>query len=281
MNFFKNKLTKIIIILSLIFIGIIVYTFNKEKKTFIESTLGNSLNPFQSFIYSGTNKVKETLDIILNFSEVKKENSELRIHTQELENKLSAYADLKDENDRLRNILNFTEERDNYNYIGCDIIHYSGGSFLDGYVVNKGENYNIKKGMIVISDQGLVGQVTSVADNWSIVQCILNENIAVSVMDESTRDNGYLTGYKNNKNEKLAQIYEIPLDSQIKEGDVILTSGVGLIYPKEIRVGEVISINEDNVKLMKNVIVKPYVDFNKLEELFIVAPKDTRNIKYN
>ena len=67
----------------------------------------------------------------------------------------------------------------------------------------------------------------------------------------------------------------------IKKGDVILTSGVGMLYPKEIRIGEVIDVEEDQVKVMKNALVKPYVDFNKLEELFIVSPKDTREIKYN
>ena len=60
-----------------------------------------------------------------------------------------------------------------------------------------------------------------------------------------------------------------------------MTSGVGMLYPKEIRIGEVIEVEEDKVKVMKNAIVKPYVDFNKLEELFIVSPKDTREIKYN
>lgn len=71
------------------------------------------------------------------------------------------------------------------------------------------------------------------------------------------------------------------MNSDVKEGDVIMTSGVGMLYPKEIRIGEVISVEEDKVKVMKNAVVKPYVDFNKLEELFIVSPKDTREIKYN
>jgi len=189
---------------------------------------------------------------------------------------------LKEENDRLRKVLNFAEERNNYNYIACDIIGYSGGNFLDGYIVNKGENENIQKGMIVIEAQGLVGQVTSVGSNWSIIQSLANENIAVSVMVESTRDaTGYLKGFRDSKNSNLAKVYDLPMDSEVKEGDIIMTSGVGMLYPKEIRIGEVISVEEDKIKVMKSAVVKPYVDFNKLEELFIVSPKDTREIKYN
>lgn len=282
MKLLRNKLAVTIIVLSVSFLGLIVYTVKSENKNIIESGAGSTLNPAQTIIYKATDKVKETLDFFLNFSEIKAQNKELISKNQELENKLITYSDLKEENDRLRQILNFTEERDNYNYIACDIIGYSGGNFLDGYIVNKGKNANIQKGMIVIAAQGLVGQVTSVGENWSIVQSLVNENIAVSVMVESTRDaTGYLKGFKDSQNRNLTKVYDLPMDSEVKEGDVIMTSGVGMIYPKEIKIGEVISVEEDKVKVMKSAVVKPYVDFNKLEELFIVSPKDTREIKYN
>ena len=57
-----------------------------------------------------------------------------------------------------------------------------------------------------------------------------------------------------------------------------------MLYPKEIRIGEVTKVEEDKVKVMKSAIVKPYVDFNKLEELFVIVPKDirdTKEVKYN
>jgi rod shape-determining protein MreC len=282
MKLLKNKLAVTIVVLSVSFLALIVYTVKKENRSIIESGAGSTLNPIQSILYTGTSKIKETLDFFLNFSEVKAQNKELINKNQELENDLSTYSDLKDENDRLRQVLNFTEERNNYDYIGCDIIGYSGGNFLDGYIVNKGSNDNIQKGMIVIAAQGLVGQVTSVGSNWSIVQSLVNENIAVSVMVQSTRDaTGYIKGFKDSQNRNLAKVYDLPMDSEVKEGDVIVTSGVGMLYPKEIRIGEVISVEEDKVKVMKSAVVKPYVDFNKLEELFIVSPKDTREIKYN
>lgn len=137
--------------------------------------------------------------------------------------------------------------------------------------------------MVVIGAQGLVGQVTSVDNSWCVVQSLLNENIAVSVMVQRTNDvTGYIKGFKDIQNNKnLAKVYDLPMDSDVKEGDVITTSGVGMLYPKDIRIGEVIKVEEDNVKVMKNALVKPYVDFNKLQELFIISPKDTREIKYN
>ncbi len=281
MKLLKNKLAVTIIVLSVTFLGLIGYTVKRDNRSIIESGAGTALSPIQTILYKATNQVKETLDFFLNFSEVKSKNKELVKENEELKDKLASYSDLEEENIRFRQILDFKEERDNYNYIACDIISYSGGSFSDGYIVNKGENDGISKGMAVIAAQGLVGQVTSTGSNWSIIQPITNENIGVSIKVQSTSDTGYLTGYKDKQDKNLTQVLELPLDSSVEEGDVILTSGVGMIYPKEIRIGEVVSVHEDKVKVMKSAVVKPYVDFNKLEELFIISPKDTREIKYD
>lgn len=278
----KNKLAATVIVLSVAFLGIIIYTMNNEKKDAISSGLGSAINPFQKVVYSISDKVKGTLDFFLNFSTVKGENKELTKENVELKNKLLEYDKLKEENDRLREVLNFKNSKDNYDYIGTEIIGYSGESFSEGYIIDKGENDGLKKDMVVISGKGLVGQVTSTGSNWAIVQSLLNENIAVSVMVNSTRETtGILKGYVTRTNNGLTKVTNLPLDSEVKEGDVILTSGLGQIYPKEIRVGEVISVESDEIKVMKTAIVKPYVDFNKLEELFVIIPKETREVKYD
>ena len=269
MKLLKNKLAVTIIVLSVAFLILIISTVKRDNKSLIESGAGAALNPVQSVIYKATNRVKESVDFFLNFSEVRNENKNLIKENEQLK-------------DRLRKILNFTEEHNNYDYVGCDIIGYPNNNISEGYIINKGENANIQKGMVVIAAEGLVGQVTSVGSNWSIVQSLANENIVVAVMADSTREaTGYIKGYKDRQNRNLAKVYDLPIDSEIKEGDVIMTSGVGMLYPKEIRIGEVTKVEEDKVKVMKSAEVKPYVDFNKLEELFIIVPKETREVKYN
>ena len=281
MKLHKNKLAATVIVLSVAFLGIIIYTINNEQKNAISSGVGSAINPLQKIVYTINDNIKGGLDFFLNFSKVKEENKELTKENIELKNKLLEYDKFKEENERLREVLNFKNSKNNYSYIGCEIIGYSGESFSDGYIIDKGENDGLKKDMIVISDKGLVGQVTSTGSNWAIVESLLNENIAVSVMVDSTREtSGILKAYVTRTNSGLTKLTNLPLDSEIKEGDVILTSGLGQIYPKEIRVGEVISVETDEIKVMKTAIVKPYVDFDKLEELFVVIPNETREIKY-
>lgn len=270
---FKNKLAVTIVVLSVAFLGIIIFSL-KSNSSVISSGVGSVISPLQKIIYNANDKLKESFDFFINFSKVKQENEELAAKNAELENKLVEYNRMKDENTTLREMFDYSQANQNYNYLGCNIVGYSGGNISNGYVIDKGTNDGVKKDMIVITPQGLVGKVTKSESSYSIVQTILNENIAVASMVESTRETtGILQGATDNKNKNLAVLSNIPIDSEIKEGDVILTSGLGGMYPKEIRIGEVVSVEIDTVGIMKKAVVKPYVDFNKLEGLFVVVPK--------
>ena len=269
---FKNKLAVTIVLLSVAFCGMIIYSLQSDANG-ISSSVSTVVSPLQKIVYNINSRVKETVDFFLNFSEVKLENEELKQKNTELENELIEYESLKDEVERLREALNFTESRSNYNYVGVNIIGYSGSSLSDGYIIDKGSNDGIAKNMVVVSSKGLVGKVTKVSSNFAIVQSILNENIAVAVMDQQTRDaSGVLQGLSDKKDNNMTVVYNLPIDSDVKEGDIIVTSGLGKIYPKEIPVGTVVSIQEDNVKVMKSAVVEPFVNFSKLEELFVVIP---------
>lgn len=275
---FKNKLAVTIVVLSVAFLGIIIFSL-KSNSSVISSGVGSVISPLQKIIYNANDKLKESFDFFINFSKVKQENEELAAKNAELENKLVEYNRMKDENTTLREMFDYSQANQNYNYLGCNIVGYSGGNISNGYVIDKGTNDGVKKDMIVITPQGLVGKVTKSESSYSIVQTILNENIAVASMVESTRETtGILQGATDNKNKNLTVLSNIPIDSEIKEGDVILTSGLGGMYPKEIRIGEVVSVEIDTVGIMKKAVVKPYVDFNKLEGLFVVVPKEEINI---
>ena len=269
---FKNKLAVTIVLLSVAFCGMIIYSLQSDANG-ISSSVSTVVSPLQKIVYNINSRVKETVDFFLNFSEVKLENEQLKQKNAELANELIEYESLKDEVERLREALNFTESRSNYNYVGVNIIGYSGSSLSDGYIIDKGSNDGIAKNMVVVSYKGLVGKVTKVSSNFAVVQSILNENIAVAVMDQQTRDaTGVLQGLSDKKDTNMTVVYNLPIDSDVKEGDIIITSGLGKIYPKEIPVGTVVSVQEDNVKVMKSEVVEPFVNFNKLEELFVVIP---------
>ncbi len=98
------------------------------------------------------------------------------------------YKSLKDENERLRKMLNFKNQHSEFNYVGADIIGKSGGNYLDEFTINKGSNDGISKGMVAITNEGLVGQVIATGGSWAKVQSLSNENLAVSAMVDSTKE---------------------------------------------------------------------------------------------
>ena len=178
-------------------------------------------------------------------------------------------------------MLNFRDRNESYQQIPCHIIGRSGGGLLNEYAIDKGSKEGLGKGMVVVTPEGLVGQVTSVSEHYSLVQTIISENIAVAAMVENTKENnGIVKGYREYNKKSIAKIYQLPLNSTVKKDDVILTSGEGNLYPRGIRVGYVLEVQEDSVNIMKTALIQPYVDFNKLEEVFIIIPKDKFKIDY-
>ncbi|MBE6064665.1 rod shape-determining protein MreC [Clostridium cochlearium] len=281
MKFIKNKLAVTIVILSVTFLILIGYSIKRNKVSIAESSAGKAINSVQGVFYKTNKGIKNFFYVIFNYSDIKSEYEELKLENEKLKDKELAYDTLKEENNKLREMLNFKRQAEGYEYVGCDIIGKSGGVYLDGFTINKGLKDGIEKQMIAVTNQGLVGQVISVGRNWAVVQTLSNENMAVSAIVQSTRENmGVVKGFKDSNNNQLAKLYYLPLESKIKKNDVILTSGLdGGLYPKGIKIGYVIDIEEDKGKVMKNAVIQPYVNFSKLEEVFIVVPKEKLNIK--
>lgn len=279
-NFFKNKLAVTVVVLSVMFLFLIGYSVRRSKVSMVESSVGTILNPVQGVIYNINNKIKNTFVFIFSFSKVKAENEQLTKRNNELESKALAFDGLKSENEGLREALVFKNRNSIFKFVGCDIIYKSGGSFLDEFTINKGSKDGIKKRMVVITPKGLVGQVTSTASNWSIVQSLANENIAVGGANQN--NSGIVKGYKDSNNNMLAKIYLLPQNADIKKDDVIFTSGDGAVYPKGIKIGYVLSVEEDKAKLTKTAVIQPYINYNKLDEVLVVIPTENTDeiIKY-
>jgi rod shape-determining protein MreC len=282
MRFLKNKLAVTIILLSVILLTIIGFTANRNKYTFGEGKVGDTLNYVQEFMYNTFSNFKAAIGSVTHFSDIVKENKELKEKNNVLETKELMYDYLKKENDNLRDILKFENVNSQYSYKICNIINKSGDSFVEQYTIDKGSDDGLISGMTVITSQGLVGQVTTVSNKWSTVQSLINENIAVAgLVGNEDSNNGIVKGYKDGKYGKIAQITSLSLNSNIKPGDVVATAGIGYVYPRGIRIGEVIEVQEDKSKVMKSAKIKPYVDFSNINEVLVVIPNDKTFIKYD
>lgn len=277
----KNKLSRRIVILTAVLLVIFGITVYKDNKSLIESGAGAALNPVQKVIYSTNKRMESLIDFFLRYEEVKNENEELLLDNIELEAKLRSFASLEEENKKLKEVFSIKNRQDQYDYLGTNVIGRTGGGIITSYIIDKGEDDGLLAGMAIMSQEGIVGQITETAKTWSVVETLSSENISIHVASvEDKKNSGILEGHIGSGQKQMAKLSFLPIDSSIKEGDSLVTSGLGKFYPPDFYVGEVVRVDEDKGNLMKTAIVETAVDFNDARMLFVILPKNIEDVEY-
>ena len=156
-----------------------------------------------------------------------------------------------------------------YELVNAVVISHDPGYWYDKVIINKGLSSDIKEGMAVINNSGVIGKVVNVSNFNSTVELLTSENIGkVSIKIEDGNDYiyGLISQYDKEKNLYLVD----GISKNIEVGSKITTTGYGDIFPSGILVGEVVSSKNDNYGLAKTLEIKPSVDFNNLNIVSIV-----------
>lgn len=277
----KNKLSRKIVILTAILLVLFGVTVYRDNKSLVESGAGAALNPVQKVIYSTNKRMESLIDFFLRYEDVKKENEELLLENIELEAKLRSFDSLQEENEKLKEMFSIKNRQDQYEYLGTNVIGRTGGGIITSYIIDKGSDEGLQAGMAVMSQEGIVGQVTETAATWSVVETLSSENISIHVTTvEDKMNSGILEGHIGSGQKQMAKISYLPIDSSIKEGDDVVTSGLGRFYPPDFFIGEVVRVEEDKGNLMKTAIVETAVNFNDTRMLFVILPKNMEDVEY-
>lgn len=281
MSFFRNKPLVITVVILIILFVLLFATVNDEDVSAPQSVIGSVFAPMQSWLYGASNSISGFFDRVFASGSIQEENSELKTQVAELESQLTGKSELEKENERLKELLNFKEENTTYETIGADVIGKTPGVWFDTFTISAGRADGVEVDMPVITADGLVGKVTSVAQSYSKVTCIIDSSSGVSVVVERTRDNGVAKGEgaNLNLNEDILSIEYLPIDSNLMPGDRVLTSGLDGIYPKGLYVGEIVEVSRDTVSSaddsetteQKVAALKTGVDFKRLEEVMVVV----------
>ncbi len=210
-----------------------------------------------------------------DFLSVHKQNQELKNQIRDLKMEV---AELKEENkkiERLAQILPFLDQGPR-SMVYSQII-FRGMSFWDQTVIiDKGSKQGIQKDMPVITHMGLVGKVTGSAPSTASVILLTDHSSRVGALGQESRDIGLLCG----EGVKLLRMIYLDLSSTIKIGDTIVTSGMGGVFPKGIPVGKVETVAKDKDGLHLYALVRPFVDFSKLEEVLCLL-KQRGELRYS
>ena len=169
--------------------------------------------------------------------------------------------------ERLVSLLNYTSALDNQAYLTADVIAVEQTGITRAIIINRGTSDGIAVGMPVTTDLGLVGRIIQVSANAAQVQLINDENSAVSSRLQATRAQGSVIGQASG----VLRLTMVDLDEEIRQGDLVITSGLGGNFPADIVVGQVTSVRQFEFELFQEAEARSLIDFERLEQVLVIT----------
>ena len=201
----------------------------------------------------------ENKELKSKVDELTEENNQLRQDTYELT--------------RLRELYELDEKYPGYTKVGARIIEVTSDNWSKSFKVDKGSNDGIQKDMNVIAGGGLVGIVSDVGRNYSIIKTVIEDNNAVSGMLIDTNDTCIVEGDIELSDTGLIKLTHFKSDITVRDGDKIVTSNISDRYLQGILIGYAKDVVPDSNNLTQSGYLVPAVDFNNLQEVLIITEK--------
>ena len=200
------------------------------------------------------------------------ENERLRQRVVSLQVEVDAMRSERSENARLRRLLAL-RQRHPFSLLTADVAGRSLDRFGGSLTLNKGKEDGVMANRAVLTPDGLVGRVERSTAHQARVLTLLHRDCAVAARVERSRVEGVLR-WDFGDHPTLHLLY-VSSQEDVKEGDRILTSGLGGIFPQGIRVGTVERVALEPYGLMKEILIRPSVDFRSVEQVLVYTPAGT------
>ncbi|MBR6755482.1 MAG: rod shape-determining protein MreC [Peptococcaceae bacterium] len=256
---------------SIIFITTAANTIEpREDLTILEKGLRIAASPFQHGMAAIDDWRGRVMYFFVDRTQLQEENIFLKKEISLLKQEVDTLKDAALENERLREMLAYQEEtKGQYNLQVAKIIAENDSNLQHTVILNLGSDDGVASGMSVINQNGLIGRVINVQPSTSEVLLLSDRESAVGARVWATRETiGVAEG--GGDNDAFLELIHLAHDAEIQEGDEIITSGLDSIFPAGIRIGKIVNVEFDSSGLTKTAYIQPYVDFTKLEEVFIM-----------
>jgi rod shape-determining protein MreC len=211
--------------------------------------------------------LQATIEQITRVRNIFAENRRLKERVTRLQTSVAMLREQTQENDRLRALLEF-EESYPHELLAARVIAREPSAMYRSIVVSVGSRHKLQAHMPVVNNDGVVGRIVQCMPNISLVQLLKDPSARTGVMVSRSRQVGIL---ETENGRTFFISYRTHAD--IAQGDTVITSGLGGIYPKGLPVGTIQSVKDGNDPLFKKAYLDPFADFERLEEVFIIKRK--------
>ncbi|MBJ6362926.1 rod shape-determining protein MreC [Paenibacillus sp. GCM10012307] len=279
----RNKRLFLMLIGLILFVAIMGFSLSDRKNlSWPEKFINDSVALLQSWLYKPAGYMAGLFEDIRTMRHLYEENEQLRTTVARYARDRSTYNYLKEDNDYYKSVLQFTEaqkNQNNYEYLIAQVIAANPDAYNKTFKINRGSKNGIQKDMAVITIDGLVGLVSEVSPITSTVMPITELNAQSSFGSKkisatvSGKDSfGIVESYNSETGQLMMS--KIAEDDPLQEGDMVITSGLGSVFPRGIEIGKVKSKQVGDFGLTYTAYIEPSAKLDKLREVLVVKVPD-------
>lgn len=202
-----------------------------------------------------------------DLARLRQRNSEMEVEVSRMQTEIIVLKQQISETRVLSALVDFARVQPENRYLAASVIGRDPSPFLDYVIINRGSDDGLRRGMPVVTQQGLVGRIAAVTADAARVQLITDPASNINVKLEPSRAQAVIRGEVSGE----ISLAMIPQSAQVEIGDLILTSGLGGNYPTNILIGQVTGVRRRETDLFQSASVQPVVDFNQLEIVLIIT----------
>ncbi len=223
----------------------------------VATTVGNAFEGFGK--YFGTMRA------------LNEENKALIDENEKLKEQLKDAELLEKENERLRDYLDMKNQYPSFALEEGMVISHSSGNYITNFTLNRGTLHGIKTNMPVITKDGIVGYVVEVGLNWCMVSTLIETATSVGAYIPRSEVVGIVSGDYSMRQQGTCKIGYIDAAADVQVGDTVYSSGTGSVYPADLKIGTVTSIEVDEYNRTLVATVTPAVNFSELKWVMVVT----------
>ncbi len=269
----KSKSNKSFIITVMLLVLLIGISSQTDGITDAGSNLANTIfKPVEQFTYSVSSEIQEQVERTVGSRETRAEVERLTAENRSLVMENARLMSVINKEEFLKNEARAIENSSN-SFMKASVVNTDMNSMTTTFTIDKGSRDGIKENDIILQAigdtqfyTGLVGKVTDVYDNTARVQTINNQANDVSFINTRSGDYGVIDKFTST----TIQGYMLDVESDAKNSDIIMTSGLGGVYPFGIYIGTISNVAMSQDTLRKNITVDSPVDFTHLYRVLVL-----------
>lgn len=269
----NNRKPVVITLISVaLLVALILIGAGSRRTCAAQDAVATVLTPVQGFASKVSGAIGGFFSNIFKSTDADKQLAKLTNELATKNRSLQELEELKLENERLRGLLSYVESTGIKGGVAARVTGRSTEVYFRVFTVNAGRMQGVDVDMPVIGADGLIGVVSQVGANWCKVTACVDSTMSIPIMVERTRDICMLRGVMNATNtDDRMELYYLPADrTDLAPGDVVITSGIGGVFPKGLRVGTVSEVMT-TAKNGVNALVVPACDLVHIEEVYILT----------